>query len=50
MFSNPGRHEYGLESESKLGSILIANGKNLCFSFLIKINGGGWELLHRPWH
>lgn len=34
--------EYGLEPESKLDSILIENGKNLCFSFLIKINDGEW--------
>lgn len=33
--------EFSLESESKLGPILIANGKNLCFSFLIKINDSG---------
>lgn len=33
--------ELSVESESKLGPILIANGKNLCFSFLIKINESG---------
>ena len=33
--------EFSLESESKLGPILIANGKNLCISFLIKINDSG---------
>lgn len=33
--------EFSSESESKLGPILIANDKNLCFRFLIKINDAG---------
>lgn len=33
--------EFGVASESKWDPVLIANGKNLCFHFLIKINDAG---------